>query len=111
NVPVHRVERSEPSAAAPAKPGTPTLAPTDPTAWKPPAPAAKPEVDAAQEALDTQVLAAVGKLEGTKGARWDDILGQVAAGGVTQEAVEESLNRLMDKGLIYEPTLGILRTT
>jgi RPA family protein len=112
NVPVHRVERSEPMAeASAAKPGTPTPAPTDPTAWKPPTPAAKPEADAEQEALDNQVLAAVGKLEGTKGARWDDILGQVATGGVTQEDVEESLNRLMDKGLIYEPTLGILRTT
>ena len=110
NVPVHRVERAEPMApAAPSgKPGTPTTA--EP-AWKPPTPAAKPEVDAAQEALDNNVLAAVGKLEGTKGARWDDILGQVATGGVTQEDVEESLNRLMDKGLIYEPTLGILRTT
>lgn len=107
NVPVHRVpERSE---------GVPAMAPATPSpapaAMPSTAPAAKPEADAEQEALDNQVLAAVGKLEGTKGARWDDILGQVATGGVTPEEVEESLNRLMDKGLIYEPTLGILRTT
>jgi len=109
-VPVHRIEPREP-AATPQMPGTPTPPAGDPAAWKAPAPAAKAEADAAQEALDNTVLAAVGKLEGTKGARWDDILGAVATGGVTSENVEEALNRLMDKGLIYEPTLGILRTT
>jgi RPA family protein len=105
NVPVHRVpERGEaPSMAAASEP-LPASAPS-------PSPAAKAAADAEQEALDNQVLAAVGTLEGTKGARWDDILGQVATGGVTPEEVEEALNRLMDKGLIYEPTLGILRTT
>ena len=109
-VPVHRVEQraAEPHLSAP---GTVTPAPGDPAAWKAPAPVAKAEADAAHEELDGQVLAAVGKLEGTKGARWDDILGAVATGGRSPEEVEESLNRLMDKGLIYEPTLGILRTT
>src|SRR5688572_17049873 len=112
SVPVHRVEAREPMAPQPASaPGTLAPAAGEPGAWKAPAPAAKPEADAAQEALDAQVLAAVGKLEGTKGARWDDILGQVAVGGTTPEDVEEALNRLMDKGLIYEPTLGILKTT
>jgi uncharacterized protein len=107
-VPVHRIEaRGSASTEAPGE-----VAPADPVAqWKAPTAPAKPEVDEAQEALDNQVLAAVGKLEGQKGARWDDILGQVATGGITSEDVEESLNRLMDKGLIYEPTLGILKTT
>ena len=113
NVPVHRIEPKDAPNAPPAAPGTPTPPAGDPAAWKAPTPtpAAKAEADAAQEALDATVLAAVGKLEGSKGARWDDILGQVATGAVTPEAVEEALNRLMDKGLIYEPTLGILRTT
>ena len=110
SVPVHRVEQRETEQHI--TPGTPTTAtPSDPSAWKAPATPAKPEVDEAKDALDNQVLAAVAKLEGQKGARWDDILGQVAVGGITSEDVEESLNRLMDKGLIYEPTLGILRTT
>jgi RPA family protein len=114
SVPVHRVEAREPSQGgqqAMSPPGVVAPATGEPGAWKAPAPVATPEADAAQEALDTQVLAAVGKLEGTKGARWDDILGQVAVGGITPEDVEEALNRLMDKGLIYEPTLGILKTT
>ena len=113
-VPVHRLEPRERDAggpgAAPQVPGV-VANPGEPQTWKAPAPTAKPEADAEQQALDDQVLAAVGKLEGTKGARWDDILGQVATGATTAEDVEESLNRLMDKGLIYEPTLGILKTT
>jgi uncharacterized protein len=108
SVPVHRIEARETQGA----PGTPTTEiPADGAAWKAPPAPAKAEVDEAKEALDAQVLAAVGKLEGQKGARWDDILSEVAVGGITPEDVEESLNRLMDKGLIYEPTLGILRTT
>lgn len=120
-VPVHRVEAREPTsealgAGASAAPPSSVVAGSEPGAWKAPAAPAKAEANEAQEALDAQVLAAVGQLEGTKGARWDDILAAVAAGGsgaggVTPEDVEESLNRLMDKGLIYEPTLGILKTT
>lgn len=117
NVPVHRIEAREPMGGGGmgggnAVPASSVVANAgEPQTWKAPAPAAKPEADAAQEALDATVLAAVAKMEGTKGARWDDILGQAAVGGVTSEDVEESLNRLMDKGLIYEPTLGILKTT
>lgn len=117
SVPVHRIEAREPMAGGSGQGGNAVPAssvvanPGEAQTWKAPTPAAKPDVDAAQEALDATVLAAVGKIEGTKGARWDDILGQVAVGGVTAEGVEESLNRLMDKGLIYEPTLGILKTT
>jgi RPA family protein len=113
SVPVHRVEQrsNEQHVASTSPPGTLAPASGEAGSWKAPAAPPKPEVDEAKDALDNQVLAAVGKLEGQKGARWDDILGQVAVGGITPEDVEESLNRLMDKGLIYEPTLGILRTT
>jgi hypothetical protein len=106
SVPVHRVE------ARPAAAPEPASAPT-PTAWKPPSGPAKPsaEQEAATEALDNAVLAAVQRIEGQKGARWDDILSASATGGITAEDVEEALNRLMDKGLVYEPTLGILKTT
>jgi RPA family protein len=104
-VPVHRVEKRDVAAPMPATSDGPA------PAWTPPAAPAKDEPNAAQEALDATVLAAVGKLEGAKGARWDDVLAQTAVGGLTPEQVEESLNRLMDKGLIYEPTLGILKAT
>jgi uncharacterized protein len=79
--------------------------------WKPEAAAAEP--DAAQEAFDASVQELVQRLEGTQGARWDDILETAKAEieGATAEDVEESLNRLMDKGLVYEPTLGVLKST
>ena len=101
-VSVHRVEKRE--AEEPAAP-TP--------AWKPPVAAAKPTAatNEAQDALDNAVLAAVQRLEGAKGAKWDEILAQAATNGATAENVEEALNRLMDKGLVYEPTLGVLKST
>lgn len=94
SVPVHE-EAEAPAAETPA--------------WK--APAAAPAADAQAEALDEAILQAVKRLEGQKGARWDDILSEAAKGGQGAEAVEESLNRLMDKGLVYEPMLGVLKTT
>lgn len=83
-------------------------------AWTPPAPAAtSEESDAEQDAFDESVLAAVQALEGDDGAQWDLILERARAEveGAADESVEEALNRLMDKGLVYEPTLGVLRTT
>jgi RPA family protein len=100
------VHRQAPAAA-------PEVEPAAPAAWK--APASAPAPTAAQgeanDALDGTVLAAVQRLEGSKGARWDDIVNDCAKGGATGDTVEEALNRLMDKGLVYEPTLGILKTT
>lgn len=117
SVPVVRLEKREGTspmgtadrfAAAPAQADSTAM-----PVWRPPVAAPKPDAaaEAATEALDNAVLGNVQKLEGQKGARWDDILQASAVGGVTSEDVEESLNRLMDKGLVYEPTLGILKTT
>jgi RPA family protein len=110
SVPVVRLEKREAPGFAPAAPSAPEPAAST---WRPPAATPKPDAaaEAATEALDNAVLANVQKLEGQKGARWDDILQASAVGGVTAEHVEEALNRLMDKGLVYEPTLGILKTT
>ncbi len=88
---------------------TTTPAPA-PAAWKAPTPAPAAN-NAAQESLDAEVLAAVQKIEGTKGAAWDAVLSASTKPGVNAEDIEESLNRLMDKGLVYEPTLGVLKTT
>jgi hypothetical protein len=108
-VPIQRIEPKAPFGG-PAPEADPEPTPT----WKaPPAAPPKPDaaVEAATQALDDAVLAAVQKLEGTKGARWDDVLNACSGSGANSEAVEESLNRLMDKGLVYEPTLGVLKTT
>ncbi len=83
-------------------------------AWTPPAPAANTEAaDAEQEAFDDSVLQVLQGLEGDGGAQWDQILEQAksAVEGAGDESIEEALNRLMDKGLVYEPTLGVLRST
>ncbi len=83
--------------------------------WTPTAaPAAQAtEADAEEEAFDEGILAIVQRLEGEDGARWDDILAdaQSTLEAADDEAIEEALNRLMDKGLVYEPTLGVLRST
>ncbi len=76
--------------------------------WTPPA---AEENDEAEDAFDDSVLAIVTKLAGDDGARWDDILAEAQGLEADDEAIEESLNRLMDKGLVYEPTLGVLKTT
>ena len=96
----HTIQRNEDEA--PSAPAVP--------AYQAPS---KPEENPADDAFDDAVLAVVSKLEGDNGANWDDILGEVqtANQGSTDEAIEESLNRLMDKGLVYEPTLGVLKTT
>ncbi len=86
-------------------------APGDAPTWTPPPKADKAEANPEEEALDESILAIVQDLEGDDGANWDDILQKAETGGATSEGVEESLNRLMDKGLVYEPTLGVLKTT
>ncbi len=99
DVPVHHVAASEEAPAAPAP--VPT--------WKPPAESAPAETG--NDELDDAVLATVKKLEGDRGANWDDIVQEAASDDATSDDVDEALNRLMDKGLVYEPTLGILKTT
>ncbi len=79
-------------------------------AWTPP-PKTEDESNPEHEAMDDTVFGIVKGLEGSDGANWDDIVTQAAGSGAGDEDVEESLNRLMDKGLIYEPTLGVLKTT
>lgn len=88
-----------------------TDAPGDAPAWTPPPKAEKEEADPEQDALDESIMGHVKELEGDDGAKWDDILAKAESDGATSEDVEESLNRLMDKGLVYEPTLGVLKTT
>ncbi|MEK6985262.1 MAG: hypothetical protein AABX89_02635 [Candidatus Thermoplasmatota archaeon] len=106
-IPVQRSEPRPTSGAAPAEPAE------APTTWRAPPAAPKPDAaaEAVQEALDNAILAHIQRLEGQKGARWDDVLQASATGGVAAETIEEALNRLMDKGLVYEPTLGVLKTT
>ena len=72
-------------------------------------PAAKP-ADAKQEALEQAVLGIIGELDSDgKGASWDGILARATKAGVDKDGLEEVINSLLDKGLVYEPILGRMK--
>jgi RPA family protein len=67
-------------------------------------------VDAPQDS-ETVVLDTIKELEGDDGALWDSIVVACKSKGLDENAIEEALNSLMDKGFIFEPMLGTLKTT
>ena len=77
------------------------------------APGATPRAEAprkAEEDVEDAVLALVGELDvDGKGAPWDAILAAAAKRGVKKETLEEAVNALLDKGLVYEPVLGRMK--
>lgn len=88
---------SGPEEAAPA-------ARAPPMATKPEAP--KKAADDAEDA----VLVLIGELDKEgKGAPWDAILEAAGKKGIRKETLEEAVNELLDKGLIYEPLLGRMK--
>jgi RPA family protein len=79
---------------------------------KAPEPAAKaeskePEEPTADEDKVLEVIASLDK-DG-KGAPWEGILDAAGQAGVSKDKLEESINSLLDKGLIYEPILGRMK--
>lgn len=82
----------------------------------PPPPAAPPVRAVAREAgapdaVESRVLGIIQGLAGAdeKGAQWDLIVGEGGRQGLNEDQVEEALNGLMDKGVVYEPILGRLK--
>ncbi len=71
----------------------------------------KEEENADFEEIEKKVLQTIKKLEGDDGASWDNITENCQKQGLNKDSIEESLNSLMDKGLIYEPILGTIKTT
>ncbi|HWR63666.1 MAG TPA: hypothetical protein VN365_04605 [Candidatus Thermoplasmatota archaeon] len=67
-------------------------------------------MDAPQDP-ETVVLDTIKELEGDDGALWDSIVVACKSKGLDENAIEEALNSLMDKGFIFEPMLGTLKTT
>lgn len=67
----------------------------------------------ANEALEKLLIDAVeGLLESDPdGAAWDEVVDKGTAAGHDEDEVEEVLNDLMDKGIVYEPVLGKLKMT
>ncbi len=69
------------------------------------------EKPAGGEDPETVVLDTIKELEGEDGAPWDSIMERAKNKGLDENAIEEALNSLMDKGFIYEPMLGTIKTT
>jgi len=63
------------------------------------------------EETEKIVLELIKKLEGEDGAPWDLITEKCEKAGLDKDSIEEALNSLMDKGLIYEPILGTIKST
>ncbi|MBU0498003.1 MAG: hypothetical protein KKC68_08650 [Candidatus Thermoplasmatota archaeon] len=63
------------------------------------------------EETEEIVMHTIKKLEGDLGAAWDLIVEQCKKQGLDESTIEESLASLMDKGFIFEPVLGTIKTT
>jgi len=71
---------------------------------------AKDERSTEPDETETKVLEVIATLDKDgKGAAWEGILEAATSKGVSKNALEESINALLDKGLIYEPILGRMK--
>lgn len=68
-------------------------------------------VDEQDEEAEEIVLNVIKSQEGEDGISWDEITKRCEKEGLDDVRVDETLNSLMDKGLIYEPVLGTIKTT
>jgi len=92
---------TEPSQDA--ETGAPAVVPSDAAADGDGAPTS-------EEEMDDLVLGLVRELDqGAKGAAYDAILEKARDKGLDRDAFEETINRLLDQGLIYEPILGQIK--
>jgi RPA family protein len=107
------MEAAPPRAAAKAPPKPTLAAPAAaPAAAAAPAPTegGPPKAPRTEEEMDDVVLGLVRELdEGAKGAAYDAILERARERGMDRDAFEETINRLLDQGLIYEPILGQIK--
>ena len=61
--------------------------------------------------IENNVLEIIKQNEDEDGASWDSITEKCEKTGLDKDSIEEAINSLMDKGLIFEPILGIIKTT
>lgn len=101
--PAEEVRAPEPAPAPAAAPDAPTVA-------APAAAGGSDGVPSSEEEMDDLVLSLVRELDqGAKGAAYDAILERARDRGMDRDAFEETINRLLDQGLIYEPILGQIK--
>ena len=90
-----------PEYREPIAPGEPVVEAAAPAKEEPPR-----EPDES-EAKVLEIIASL--VKDGKGAPWDGILENATSKGVSKDSLEESINTLLDKGLIYEPILGRMK--
>ena len=56
-----------------------------------------------------KIIALIETMDKGKGASWEKILTKAEENGMDKNMVEETVNSLMDKGIVYEPILGRLK--
>jgi hypothetical protein len=61
--------------------------------------------------IESTVLDVIKDIEGEEGALWDQIIEKCAEIGLDRVTIEETITSLLDKGLVYEPVLGTIKTT
>ncbi|KYK20703.1 hypothetical protein AYK25_08685 [Thermoplasmatales archaeon SM1-50] len=76
----------------------------------------KQEKEPSEKSKDEQdpealVLSSIKELEGDEGAPWDSIVEICKNKGLDENSIEEALNSLMEKGFVFEPMLGTLKST
>ena len=69
------------------------------------------EEDKKFEEIENTVFDTIKEIEGDDGAAWDTITEKCEKAGLDKDSIEEALTSLMDKGMIYEPVLGTIKTT
>lgn len=69
-----------------------------------------PEAASANLDHEDTILALLERLDVDNGAPFEELLSEAAKEGIDGTQLEEITNSLMDKGLVYEPVLGRLRT-
>jgi RPA family protein len=75
-----------------------------------PLPTSKEERPSEPDESEAKVLEVIAALDADgKGAAWEGILEKATAQGLPKDKLEESINSLLDKGLIYEPILGRMK--
>ncbi len=72
---------------------------------------AKEESDKGSEDTENIVLETIKEIEGEDGAAWDLIVEKCKENSLDENTIDEALTSLMDKGFIFEPVLGIIKTT
>jgi len=102
---IPKKETEEPQPSKNETPHTPKIEPTEQKTDE------KQSPEDNNEETEDIVMETIKKIEGENGAAWDLIVEKCKKNGLDEIAIEEALTSLMDKGFIFEPILGTIKTT